>query len=148
MLISFMTTSLNGGDPIFDIERYAAKHRGGGTDNMFIGDKTQGGNESRFKQLTDGANDYETSLPYPILFENTNEIKILGNTVRLDEFLSNTRGSGGSYLSNEVMYRSTRLRDQLKMEIPVGHFHLGNLNSIQKNDIVTNIIKAVIKRLL
>jgi pyrrolidone-carboxylate peptidase len=32
-------------------------------------------------------------------------------------------GSGGGYLSNEISYRSLRLRDQLKVKIPVGHIH-------------------------
>jgi pyrrolidone-carboxylate peptidase len=32
-------------------------------------------------------------------------------------------GSGGGYLSNEISYRSLRLRDQLGVKIPVGHIH-------------------------
>ncbi|MDW5415636.1 hypothetical protein R6242_03505 [Iodobacter sp. CM08] len=32
-------------------------------------------------------------------------------------------GSGGGYLSNEISYRSLRLRDQLGANIPVGHIH-------------------------
>jgi pyrrolidone-carboxylate peptidase len=32
-------------------------------------------------------------------------------------------GSGGGYLSNEISYRSLRLRDQLGAKIPVGHIH-------------------------
>ncbi len=32
-------------------------------------------------------------------------------------------GSGGGYLSNEISYRSLRLRDQLGVTIPVGHIH-------------------------
>ena len=33
-------------------------------------------------------------------------------------------GSGGGYLSNEVMYRTLRLRSELGAEIPVGHLHV------------------------
>lgn len=32
-------------------------------------------------------------------------------------------GSGGGYLSNEISYRSIRLRDQLNSTIPTGHIH-------------------------
>lgn len=32
-------------------------------------------------------------------------------------------GSGGGYLSNEVSYRSIRLRNRLQPELPVGHIH-------------------------
>ena len=143
-----MTTSLNGDDPKFDIERYAAKYRGGGTDNMFIGQSNQGGNESLFRQLSSGSDSYETTLPYKKLLGDKSEITIEGNIVRFDESKSPKKGSGGSYLSNEIMYRSTRLRDQLGIDKPVGHFHLGNLNDIKNNNIIIRVIKNVIKKMV
>lgn len=33
------------------------------------------------------------------------------------------KGGGGGYLSNEISYRSIRLRDQLNSDIPTGHIH-------------------------
>ena len=33
------------------------------------------------------------------------------------------RGGGGGYLSNEISYRSIRLRNQLNSDIPTGHIH-------------------------
>ena len=32
-------------------------------------------------------------------------------------------GSGGSFLSNEIFYRTSLLRTETKAEIPVGHLH-------------------------
>ncbi|WP_025742866.1 type VI secretion system tube protein TssD [Aquimarina pacifica] len=142
-----MTTSLNGGNPKFDIEKYAVKYRSGSTDNMYIGTSINGGNDSRFSQLISGQDHYETSLPIKSLFKGTKEITIEGNTVRYDETKSPIKGSGGSYLSNEIMYRSTKLRDELNLNKPVGHFHIGNLKKIQNNTIIIKVIKEVIKKM-
>ena len=38
-------------------------------------------------------------------------------------FHTSVNGSGGGYLSNEISYRSLRLRDQLAVQLPVGHIH-------------------------
>ena len=42
-----------------------------------------------------------------------------------DELKESTavRGGGGGYLSNEISYRSIRLRNQLNSDIPTGHIH-------------------------
>jgi len=48
------------------------------------------------------------------------------NAVSLDQLRDKTAvaGSGGSYLSNEISYRSVRLAQALASQIPVGHIHL------------------------
>jgi pyrrolidone-carboxylate peptidase len=40
-------------------------------------------------------------------------------------------GSGGGYLSNEISYRSIRLRDQLNSNIPTGHIHTPRIEQFE-----------------
>lgn len=50
-------------DSNFDLERFASKFRGGFLDNMNIGSKYLEYNQGRFKQISDGKEFYETTLP-------------------------------------------------------------------------------------
>ncbi|MFV0531012.1 MAG: hypothetical protein ACK5MD_06200, partial [Flavobacteriales bacterium] len=53
-------------------------------------------------------------------------------------------GSGGDYLSNEIMYRSTRKRDELGLSNnkAVGHIHIADNISFEKAiEIITKILK-------
>ncbi|WP_294963909.1 hypothetical protein [uncultured Flavobacterium sp.] len=157
-------------DSNFDLERFASKFRGGFLDNMNIGSKYLEYNQGRFKQISDGKEFYETTLPinkimtgdlspsfgkiyfdqtyiddignfenHPTINNNSSIIKkinIKGNS-------TNNSGSGGDYLSNEVMYRATRKRDIMGMKNlkAVGHVHIAdNLNSDQFLDVITKII--------
>lgn len=67
--------------------------------------------------------------PYPVLL-NTEVTEIpAGGTVPVDRADGPTPGSravaggGGGYLSNEVAYRSNRLRGELAPRLPGGHLH-------------------------
>lgn len=152
-----MTTSLNGSNPRFDIEKYATEYRGGFHDNMCIGDYNNPKyDKSRFlanksSRLT------ETTLPKKKIFGTSDNIELNGQNVYFDTEKSETTGSGSNYLSNEVMFRTTKLRGNF--DIPVGHFHLGNLKSkdpktgkiksdILKTKIVENIVIEIIKKIL
>ncbi len=56
-------------------------------------------------------------------------------------------GSGSNYLSNEVMYRTTKFRDLKGNSKPVGHFHIKDLKSISKSEIIKNVTIEIIKRI-
>jgi len=51
-------------------------------------------------------------------------------------------GSGGGYLSNEISYRSIRLKDQLKSTIPTGHIHTPRIQQFEP-DIEAKIVKQI-----
>ena len=40
-------------------------------------------------------------------------------------------GGGGGYLSNEISYRSIRLRDALNSSIPTGHIHTPRIQQFE-----------------
>ncbi|HIG60405.1 MAG TPA: hypothetical protein EYQ22_05900 [Gammaproteobacteria bacterium] len=50
------------------------------------------------------------------------------------------RGSGGGYLSNEISYRSIRLRNQLGSDIATGHIHTPRISSFD-SEILGRIVK-------
>ncbi|MDH3642968.1 MAG: hypothetical protein OES38_12780 [Gammaproteobacteria bacterium] len=56
------------------------------------------------------------------------------------------RGSGGGYLSNEISYRSIRLRNELGLTIPIGHIHTPSVRGYQETD--ERRIVAQISRML
>ncbi|GHB56117.1 hypothetical protein GCM10008107_01120 [Psychrosphaera saromensis] len=51
-------------------------------------------------------------------------------------------GSGGGYLSNEISYRSIRLRDQLHSTIPTGHIHTPRIQQFEP-EIEQKIVKQI-----
>ncbi len=51
-------------------------------------------------------------------------------------------GSGGGYLSNEISYRSIRLRDQLGSTIPTGHIHTPRIQQFEPK-IEAKIVKQI-----
>ena len=51
-------------------------------------------------------------------------------------------GSGGGYLSNEISYRSIRLRDQLNSTIPTGHIHTPRIQQFEP-EIEAKIVKQI-----
>jgi hypothetical protein len=69
------------------------------------------------------------SGPFPV-FDNTSVVEIpAGATAPVTQPLGPTPGSvaraggGGDYLSNEIAYRATLLRDALGLTVPGGHLH-------------------------
>nr|WP_315240601.1 hypothetical protein [uncultured Flavobacterium sp.] len=170
-----MTTSKN--DENFDLERFASKFRGGFLDNMNIGYGVKSYDSKRFKQISDGKDFYETTLPIQKILTGDLDVSILPNKVFYDQSYkddlgnkinhpsenNNTpinkpikitgkstedSGSGGDYLSNEIMYRSTRKRDELghNKTKAVGHIHISSeLNPDKFIDILTKIITNATK---
>lgn len=51
-------------------------------------------------------------------------------------------GSGGGYLSNEISYRSIRLRDELNSTIPTGHIHTPRIKQYEP-EIETKIVEQI-----
>ncbi|MDN3674485.1 hypothetical protein QWY99_15700 [Flavobacterium branchiarum] len=170
-----LTTSKN--DKNFDLERFASKFRGGFLDNMNIGYGDSSYNSKRFKQIQNGNDFYETTLPIAkiltgdiapanlptkVYFDQSYKDD-LGNTVQHPSDNNNTpikskikiigkstedSGSGGDYLSNEVMYRSTKKRDELGFNKikAVGHIHISSkLSSDEFISILTKIIENATK---
>lgn len=176
-----MTSSRN--DSNFDIERFASKYRGGFFDNMNIGNSMLflGNNEwdkNRFKQITNGKEFYETTLPIEkiisgdldlskdIIYYDQTVIDDKGFKVKhptkggpdekkdsysIDKIKGKSTvdsGSGGDYLSNEIMYRATRKRDELGLQLSkeIGHIHIAdNINFEKAIEIVQKIIRNATK---
>ena len=59
-------------------------------------------------------------------------------------------GSGGGYLSNEISYRSIRLRNQLNSNIPTGHIHTPRIEQFEPKveEKIVRQIKAMLERSL
>jgi pyrrolidone-carboxylate peptidase len=53
-----------------------------------------------------------------------------GNLAELAKEIS-VRGSGGGYLSNEISYRSIRLKETLNSDIPTGHIHTPRISRFE-----------------
>jgi len=67
------------------------------------------------------------------------------NLAELTDKIS-VQGGGGGYLSNEISYRSIRLRNMLKSNIPTGHIHTPSINdfSTLTNKRITAQIEAML----
>lgn len=125
----------------FDLERYPGKRRSADfPDNLNI--KTGGTLTNPVQPLLKGktlpgAEFVEFSLPIKNMLTVQAPFVVHDNctisTLRQKEYCPknlaalvnevSVEGSGGGYLSNEISYRSLRLRDQLGAKIPVGHIH-------------------------
>ncbi len=137
-----ITTSLNGSNPVFDIEGNAIAYRGGFADNMGL--ET---GHPRFLPNPSSQHNL-TTLPKTKIFGAGNPvIQIEGEKVRFDEskLTDPTEGAGSNYLSNEIMFRATTVRGSSGK--PVGHFHLGNLGGLGTLPKVIRISKEVINRI-
>lgn len=130
----FMTIS-QGRPGRFDLERFNGAWRGGGPDNT--GEEATGlipVSQEEQPQWT------STTLPYAELtaaetgrfpvHDRTEVTEIPaggGEPVERAEGPSAgsaaRRGGGGDYLSNEIAYRATLLRDALEADVPGGHLH-------------------------
>lgn len=132
--VDMFTTVSQGRVGRFDVERYNGAWRGGALDNE---------NVSRLETIPVHGPQPQwtvTTLPYKDIvaaptgrfpvYDNTQVTEIpAGGTepvVRPDgptEGSTARAGGGGDYLSNEIAYRATLLRDRLGLDIPGGHLH-------------------------
>lgn len=145
-----MTTSLNGGYNWFDIEADAIEYRGSFHDNMCIGgqDYSQYNyNTSRFISNA-SAQHNATSLPKTKIFGSNDSININKLIIKFDDskLKSLKEGGGGNYLSNEIMFRATKIRGNSTK--PVGHFHLANLGTITRIKEVIDVTKEIINKII
>ncbi|WP_406325433.1 pyroglutamyl peptidase [Streptomyces niveus] len=119
-----------------DVERYNGAWRGGFGDNENV-------SETGLVPVKDAATQPQwttTTLPYAAIaaagtgrfpvYDNTSVTEIpAGGTAPVVRPAGPTPGSaaraggGGDYLSNEIAYRATLLRDRLGLDIPGGHVH-------------------------
>ena len=135
-----MIVTVSMGRTDFDLERFPGKRRSvTAPDNANI---VYGGTEKapRVPTLNDrplpGSEFVQFSLPVEQMLQAKGTFKINDNhnVITLEKaFEPKTmtelqdaiavKGGGGGYLSNEISYRSIRLRDQLNSDIPTGHIH-------------------------
>ena len=135
-----LVTTISMGRSGFDLERFPGRRRSADAfDN--VNTKTGGSAKRPVLPLLDGASlagaeFVEFSLParsmqsvqQPFPVTDNGKVTTLAGSVTAS-VLSDLRyhtavgGSGGGYLSNEISYRSIRLRDELGLHLPVGHVH-------------------------
>ncbi|MFF0061693.1 pyroglutamyl peptidase [Streptomyces sp. NPDC005279] len=147
----------------FDIERTNGAWRGGSLDNENLSrlETVPVGDPASQPQWT------TTTLPYAAIvaagtghfpvFDNTSVTEIpAGGTAPVVRPDGPTPGStaraggGGNYLSNEIAYRATLLRDRLGLTIPGGHVHTpvlqfgsGNTTEITDPEFVQNRLDII-----
>jgi len=134
----------------FDLEHFPGRRRSASApDNL---NQLAGGSDSNpviprlGNALITGPEFVEFSLPYTILLQAAGKFAI--NDRRQVTTLEKTfeaeslkqlaesiavRGSGGGYLSNEISYRSIRLKDLLGSTIPTGHIHTPRMPTFDRN---------------
>lgn len=138
--VDLFTTISQGRVGRFDVERYNGRWRGGYPDNdnvSFVGTVPI---PEGVPTVTPAPEFVPTTLPYADMiatptgpfpvFDNTSVVEIpAGATAPVTQPLGPTPGSvaraggGGDYLSNEIAYRATLLRDALGLSVPGGHLH-------------------------
>lgn len=138
--IDMFTTVSQGRVGRFDVERYNGRWRGGFPDNDNISRTGVIPIPAGVPTVTPAPEWVPTTLPYAAIvaaptgrfpvFDNTSVTEIpAGQTVPVVSPTGPTAGSvaraggGGNYLSNEIAYRVTLLRDALGLTIPGGHLH-------------------------
>ncbi len=124
----------------FDLERWNGAWRGGSPDNLWVGETGTIPVPPNVPTIVPQPQFVPTTLPYkailaagvgpfPVLDRTTvTEIPAGGGTPveRTDGPTPGSTaraGGGGDYLSNEIAYRATLLRDAVRARIPAGHVH-------------------------
>ncbi|WP_257155683.1 pyroglutamyl peptidase [Streptomyces sp. Ru87] len=172
--VDLFTTISQGRPEQFDVERYNGAWRGGYQDNNGLG-------PTGVIPVPPGVPTVEpqpqwttTSLPYEAMTTApTGDFTVVDNTAVREIPAGSTeevpspdgptpgsearQGSGGNYLSNEIAYRATLLRDAVELDVPGGHLHTpvlafgsGNNGEIQDPEFIANreAITAQIRELV
>ena len=138
--VDLFTTISQGRVGRFDVERYNGRWRGGYPDNDNVSYVGTVPIPDGVPTVTPAPEFVPTTLPYADMiatpsgpfpvFDNTSVVEIpAGATAPVTQPLGPTPGSvaraggGGDYLSNEIAYRATLLRDALGLSVPGGHLH-------------------------
>jgi pyrrolidone-carboxylate peptidase len=143
-----MIVTLSMGREEFDLERFPGKRRSvTAPDNaniIFGGTQTDPVIPRLNKRPLPGNEFVEFSLPVTQMQQVKGPYKVIDNhtVTTLDKTYKPktlaelngkvaVSGSGGGYLSNEISYRSIRLRDQLNSTIPTGHIHTPRIEQFE-----------------
>ena len=138
--IDMFTTLSQGRVGQFDVERYNGRWRGGFPDNDNVSSTGVIPISSGVPTVLPAPEFVPTTLPYEqIVAANTGRFPVFDNTTVVEIPAGGTEpvtrpggptpgslareGGGGDYLSNEIAYRATLLRDALGLDIPGGHLH-------------------------
>ena len=138
--IDMFTTVSQGRLGRFDVERYNGRWRGGFPDNDNLSRTGVIPIPPGVPTVMPAPEWVPTTLPYAAIvgtptgrfpvFDNTSVTEVpAGQTTPVVSPTGPTPGSvaraggGGNYLSNEIAYRATLLRDALGLAIPGGHLH-------------------------
>jgi len=138
--VDMFTTVSQGRVGRFDVERYNGRWRGGFPDNDNLSRTEVIPIPAGVPTVTPAPEFVPTTLPYAAIvaaqtgrfpvFDHTDVTEIpAGQTTPVASPTGPTPGSvaraggGGNYLSNEIAYRATLLRDALGLRIPGGHVH-------------------------
>jgi len=138
--VDMFTTISQGRVGRFDVERYNGRWRGGFPDNDNVSRTGVIPIPAGVPTVTPAPEFVPTTLPYAAMvaaptgrfpvFDHTSVTEIpAGQTTPVVQPDGPTPGSvarqggGGDYLSNEIAYRVTLLRDALGLHIPGGHLH-------------------------
>lgn len=136
-----ITISRNRDDGVFELERFAARARGGHPDNAGQSSNQAALNQS-MARLYPGSTHREefttSTLPRSsmqphssVRLDDTYDAHLPGGT-HIDQTTHSTpppnaisdRGSGGDFLSNEIFYRVSMLQLNEGTHIPMGHLHV------------------------
>ncbi|ALS31935.1 hypothetical protein PTRA_a0591 [Pseudoalteromonas translucida KMM 520] len=143
-----MIVTVSMGRKDFDLERFPGKRRSVTTpDNaniIFGGTQTAPLLPSLNNQPLPGNEFVQFSLPVANMQQAKGSYKVIDNhkittlkktyePATLAELQNSiaVNGSGGGYLSNEISYRSIRLRNQLNSTIPTGHIHTPRIQQFE-----------------
>lgn len=159
-----MIATISMGRKYFELERFPGKRRSASApdnNNLYSGgSKTSPLISNLGSRLLPGNEFVEFSLPVEKMVKALGKFKVSDNhqvtTLQktfkpetLSELKKETAvsGSGGGYLSNEISYRSIRLRNELDSTIPTGHIHTPRIQQYdpQTTEAITNQIIQMLK---
>ncbi|TQV77577.1 hypothetical protein FLL45_03940 [Aliikangiella marina] len=154
-----LITTVSMGRSEFDLERFPGKRRSASAPGNL--NQYSGGSKENPVLMTlagetiSGPEFVEFSLPVDAMKQAKGKYKINDNhqvTTLTKKFKPKTlaeleneiavEGGGGGYLSNEISYRSIRLRNLMGSNIPTGHIHTPR---IQSHD--PKVIKAIVDQI-
>ncbi|WP_147129047.1 hypothetical protein [Subsaximicrobium wynnwilliamsii] len=144
-----ITLSRDGAPSDYNIDKYATQNRVGNVPcNLnFV-------REPDSDSITDTSKWIESNLPnelvlspeveFDFTYVDSTGITKDGSVDEPDPNEKMTRGSGGSYLSNEIFYRVARLREMISIDKPkTGHFHVSKFQEANE-DLIFSRAKALV----
>ncbi|WP_216638528.1 hypothetical protein [Endozoicomonas arenosclerae] len=162
-----LITTVSMGRKNFDLERFPGKRRSASApdnNNLYSGgDKTSPVIPKLGEHSLPGNEFVEFSLPVKSMQKSKGSFAVNDNhqvTTLTKSFKPVTfaelenevavSGSGGGYLSNEISYRSIRLRNQLNSSIPTGHIHTPRISHYDREttESIANQVVDMLKKSL